>query len=271
MLLAPDFEYIRTFARERTAIVIDAGREHFIESRVGPVAESEGFPSIRQLCAAMRAERGLTKLHLKVIDAITTNETLFFRDVHPFEALRACMIPELLAANPGRKLQIWSAACSTGQEPYSVAMVVKEHFPAAGLSIDATDLVDRVLDQARQGSYSQLEVKRGLPPPLLARYFRPEGNRWNIRADLRQMVRYERMNLIEPWPTVPVYDVILLRNVLIYFDVEAKRCILNNVARRMQPKGYLIMGSAETPIGLCPQFQAHRVGQAVVYRLAGDW
>lgn len=272
-LLRPDFEYIRAFARDKTSIIIGSDRDHFIESRVGPVADSEGFGSIQELCQALRASRDLTNLHLKVIDAITTNETLFFRDIHPFDALRTDIIPELMAAAPNRKLHFWSAACSTGQEPYSIALTIREHFPSLwpGLvSIDATDLVGRVLDQARRGCYSSLEVKRGMPEPLLARYFRHEGNHWKLRDEIRQMVRFSQMNLSDSWPSMPGYDVIFMRNVLIYFEVEAKRRILSHVARQMQPNGYFIMGSAETPIGLCPQFQAHRVGQAVVYRLTGE-
>jgi chemotaxis protein methyltransferase CheR len=269
-LFKRDFDYICKFAKEMAAIVIEPDREYFVEARVEPLARSEGFHSIGDLVEGLRMQSDLSRLHLQVLDALTINETLFFRDVHPFEALRTHVLPELLSRAGSRPLNIWSAASSTGQEAYSIAMLLKEYSPAMGpgkVAIYATDLTERVLDQARQGSYSQFEVNRGLPASLLIRYFRQEGNnRWILRDDIRSMVRFERMNLSAPWPQLPLFDLILVRNVMIYFDVACKREVLEKASRQLQPGGYVILGSAETTLGICSELQPHQIGRATVYR-----
>jgi chemotaxis protein methyltransferase CheR len=268
-LLKRDFEYIRRFAKEMAAIVIEPDREYFVEARVEPLARNEGFHSISDLVEGLRMQSDLSQLHLQVIDALTINETLFFRDVHPFDALRTQLIPELLSRSVGRRLNIWSAASSTGQEAYSIAMLLKEYSPAMGpsnVAIHATDLTERVLNQAREGSYTQFEVNRGLPAALLIRYFRQDGNRWILRDDVRNMVHFERMNLSAAWPKLPLFDLILMRNVMIYFDAECKRQILEKVVQQLQPGGYVILGSAETTLGICQALQPFQAGRAVVYR-----
>jgi chemotaxis protein methyltransferase CheR len=268
-ILKRDFDYICKFAREMAAIVIEPDREYFVEARVEPLARSEGFHSIASLVEGLRMQSDLSRLHLQVLDALTINETLFFRDVHPFEALRTHLLPELLNRAAGRPLNIWSAASSTGQEAYSIAMLLKEYSPAMGpakVVIYATDLTERVLDQARQGAYSQFEVNRGLPAALLIRYFRQEANRWILRDDIRSMVRFERMNLSAPWPQLPLFDLILVRNVMIYFDVACKRQVLEKASRQLQPGGYIILGSAETTLGIYPELQPYQIGRATVYR-----
>ncbi len=268
-LLKNDFEYIRKFAKDTAAIVIEPDREYFVEARVEPLLKSEGFHSIADLVQGMRTQSDLSQLHLNVIDSLTINETLFFRDVHPFEAIRTTLIPEMIARAAGRKLNIWSAASSTGQEAHSVAMLFRETSPAMGpsnVTIHGTDITERVLIQAREGAYSQFEVNRGLPAPLLVRYFRQEGNRWILRDDVRDLARFERMNLSEPWKNLPLFDLILVRNVMIYFDVDTKRGILENMVRQLQPGGGIILGSSETTLGICPSLQPHQLGRATVYR-----
>jgi chemotaxis protein methyltransferase CheR len=263
-----DFDYIRAFAKEMAALVIEPDREYFVEARMEPLAKSEGFPSISGLVQGLRMQRDLGRLHLQVIDALTINETLFFRDVHPFEAIRTQLLPEMLARAGGRKLNIWSAASSTGQEAYSLAILLKEYSAAMGpsnVSIYATDITERVLIQAREASYTEFEVNRGLPAALLIRYFRQEGNRWILRDDIREMVRFARLNLSEPWPSLPQFDLILIRNVMIYFDVACKRRILENMVRQLRPGGHLILGSAETTLGICPALQPKQIGRATVY------
>lgn len=270
-LHAADFEFIRTFIRDTAAIVIEQDRGYLVESRLGPVAGREGYGTIANLVEALRASSDLTRLHMVVIDALTTNETLFFRDLHPFETLKTEILPAMVRRAEGRTLHIWSAACSTGQEPYSVAMLLREHFPflqPTAVRIRATDLAPRVLEQARAGSYSQLEVNRGISAPLLIRYFRQKETRWVIRDDVRAMVDFEQMNLVGRWPVLPVFDLILLRNVLIYFDREVRMRILANLVRHLHPQGYLVMGSAETPLGLCEALTPVSFGRSVFYQRA---
>lgn len=268
-LRKPDFDYIRKFAKDTAAIVIEPDREYFVEARIGPLAESKGFPSIADLVRGMRMQNDLSQLHLHVLDALTVNETFFFRDVHPFDALRTKAIPELAAEAKGRRLQIWSAASSTGQEAYSIAMMLKEMSPTWGtdtVGIHGTDLTERVLSQAREGNYSQFEVNRGLPAALLIRYFRQEGSRWILREDVRDMVKFRRMNLVEPWLNLPLFDLIMLRNVLIYFEVDVKKKILENMVRQLQPGGYLVLGSAETTMGLCSSLVPREMGRATFHQ-----
>lgn len=268
-LLNPDFDYICKFAKDAAAIVIEPDRAYFVEARVAPVAESQGYRSISDLVQSLRMQRDLGRLHQQVIDALTVNETLFFRDVHPFESLRKQIIPDLLARAAGRKLQIWSAASSTGQEAYSLAILFKEMSPAMGpanVEIHATDLTERVLQQARAGSYTQFEVNRGLPAPLLIRYFRQQEDRWILCDEIREMVRFKQMNLAEPWPSLPLFDLIFLRNVLIYFDVECKTRILENMASQLYPGGFLLMGSAESTLGLCSTLIPREAGRATFYQ-----
>jgi chemotaxis protein methyltransferase CheR len=202
---------------------------------------------------------------------MTTNETSFFRDVHPFEALRRTLLPELIdRRRAARRLTIWSAACSTGQEPYSVAMLLREHFPETAqwsVRIFATDLAQEVLERARAGVFTQLEVNRGLPAPLLVRYFRQDGTDWQITPEIRDMVQFEEMNLIEPWPALPDFDVVLLRNVLIYFDGESKQRVLRNLRQVLRPDGVLLMGGAETTLNLDDAYERLPIDRAGCFRL----
>jgi chemotaxis protein methyltransferase CheR len=269
---AADFGYVRDLVRQRAAIVIEVGKEYLVESRLSGVAREEGFGSLELLVAELKSSPS-NGLHRKVVDAMTTNETTFFRDVHPFEALRQHILPELIAARAAqRRLSIWCAGCSTGQEPYTIAMLLRDHFPAlAGWTVRilATDLSQEVLARARAGRFTQLEVNRGLPASYLVRHFRKEGMEWQIADPLRQMVEFRELNLIEAWPGVPAADLVFMRNVLIYFDVSTKRAILGRTRRVLGPDGYLFLGAAETTLNLDDAYQRVVIGKAVCYRRLG--
>lgn len=272
-ILAQDFAYVCDFARSAAAIVIEPGKEYFIESRLGPLVVGSGCKTFSEFIGLMRNGPAAGVLRAKVIDALTTNETFFFRDVLPFEIMRTTILPNLIAQRAAqRKLSIWSAACSTGQEPYSLAMLLRENFPQLAqwdVSILATDLSPTVLAQARAGNYSQFEVNRGLPAPLLEKYFTQQGDRWLVGETLKHGIEFRAMNLIEPWPSLPVFDLILIRNVMIYFDVPTKQMILKRLRSCLHPKGALFLGTAETTLNLDPAYVAVPYGPATVYQHAG--
>jgi len=266
-----DFDYVSRLAHSEAALVIEPGKEYLVETRLGPLAQREGFASLAALIQQMRSEVKVNGLHHKAIDALTTNETLFFRDFHPFEASRRFIIPEILEQRASaRRLTIWSAACSTGQEPYTLAMLLLEHFPqlaAWSVSILATDLSPTVLKLAQEGKYSQFEVNRGLPASYLVKYFTKQDEKWCIKDEVKRMIEFRPMNLIQSWPVMPPLDLVFIRNVMIYFDVETKKTILKKIRDCLLPHGYLFLGTAETTTNLDPQYQPVTHGKAVVYRV----
>jgi chemotaxis protein methyltransferase CheR len=267
-----DFDYISQLAHEQAALVIESGKEYLVETRLGPLAAAAGFAS---LAAYIRHLRGLPVVngaHHRAVAALTTHETFFFRDFHPFEALRRHILPDLLAQRAAsRRLTIWSAACSTGQEPYSLAMLLRENFPELldgwKVSILATDMAPAVLKLAQQGRYTQFEVNRGLPASYLVKYFTQRGDYWHVNDEVKQWVEFRPMNLIQPWPVLPPFDLVFLRNVMIYFDVETKKTLLKKVRNCLLPHGYLILGTAETTSNLDPEYVPATFGKAVVYGL----
>jgi chemotaxis protein methyltransferase CheR len=267
----PTFEFVRQLVREHAAIALEADKGYLVESRLTPLAREQGLSSIRELAELLRG-RPFSRLHAKVVEAMTTNETSFFRDVHPFNALQNDVLPALIAARQSaRKLTIWSAACSTGQEPYSIAILLAEHFPELAnwnVQIFASDLGQQVLKRAASGEYSALECRRGLPPALLHKYFDPQGGHWRVKPALRRRVQFMQINLIERWPALPSLDVVFLRNVLIYFTQQAKRNILENVKRRLAKDGTLFFGGAETPLGIDDSWQRVCHDKTSTYRLA---
>jgi chemotaxis protein methyltransferase CheR len=267
----PDFEFVRQLAHSQAALVLEPGKEYLVETRLTPLAQKNGCASLAEFITRMRSESKMDGIVTRVIEALTTNETLFFRDYHPFDALRRFILPPLLEQRASeRRLRIWSAACSTGQEPYSLAMLLRENFPQlAGwdVSILATDLCSAVLQCAQQGAYSQFEVNRGLPASYLVKYFKQHGDRWCIQDDLKQMIQFRSMNLVQPWPAMPPFDLVFIRNVLIYFDVETKKAILKKIRNSLLPHGCLFLGTAETTTNLDPDFQPVNCGKAVVYRV----
>jgi len=258
--------------RNDSAIALEVGKEYLVESRLATLARQEGLPSIEQLIADARKKPD-GGLRYKIVEAMTTNETSFFRDVAPFDALREHVLPDLIARRASqRALRIWCGAASTGQEPVSLAMLIREHFPVLAswrVEIVATDISREVLDRARAGRYSQLEVNRGLPAPLLVKYFEKDSIHWRVKASIRDMIVYRELNLIGPWAGVDNSDVVLVRNVLIYFDLETKKRILANVRRMMRPDSYFLMGSAESTMNIDDKFKRIQVGRTSCYQITG--
>lgn len=250
-LTAEDFDFLRAFVYANSAIVLDPGKEYLVTSRLGPVAQKEGLGGVDELVRQLRRAPP-ERLRKRVIDAMTTNETSFFRDMHPFETLRTEILPRVIAKRSptnDKPITIWSAAASSGQEAYTIAMVMREHYPDRPVRILASDLSTEILDRAKAGVYSQVEVNRGLPAPKLFKWFEPDRHGYRVRDELRTMVEFFQLNLVGPWPFLPQMDVIFLRNVLIYFDQDTKRAILAKM-RRQLGDGYLVLGGAETTLNL---------------------
>jgi chemotaxis protein methyltransferase CheR len=270
MALDPaDFDYIRALVRQRSAVVLEPEKVYLAETRLAPLALREGHASIHRLVARLR-NGPENNLHRKVVEAMTTNESYFFRDVRPFEALRQLVLPDILKRHSDRGLKVWCGACSSGQEPYSVAMLLQEHFPqlVPGKSrIIASDLSTTMLDKARQGKYSQLEVNRGLPARLLVKYFVQQDTHWEILPSVRRLVEFREHNLIGPWSELPPVDVIFLRNVLIYFDTPTKKAILAKIGQLLTRGGYLFLGGAETTLNLDSAFERVDFDRGCCYRL----
>ncbi|MGE3727229.1 MAG: protein-glutamate O-methyltransferase CheR [Candidatus Sericytochromatia bacterium] len=248
-----EFDFICQLLKTECAIALDAGKEYLVELRIGILAENEGFPSARILIQHL-AQTKEPLLVKKVVDAMTTNETLFFRDFKPFEMLQKEILPLLFQrSSDSKELNIWSAACSMGQEPYSIAMILDQFFTQhrSGWKIflQATDISFTCLNYAKNAVYNQFEVNRGLPVSLLVRYFEQENDRWKLKPVIKDQVQFQELNLIEPWPTyMPKMDIIFLRNVLIYFDLATKKKILQKVRQQLKPDGYLFLGNAETTL-----------------------
>lgn len=259
--------WVRDSVRREASIVLD-GKDYLIESRLGALARKLTLESAEDVARA--AQRGDRTVLAAIVDALTTNETSWFRDGGPFEALRKTILPELIKVRGAeRSLRIWSAACSSGQEAYSVAMICREIVPP-GWQIDilGTDLSRDILGRAKAGRYSQLEVNRGLPAPLLVKWMRRVGTEWEIAPELRSMVRWEWMNLANPFPQLGRFDVVLLRNVLIYFDPPTKSGVLDRTRNVLRPDGYLLLGGAETTIGLGDVWRREVSGATPTWRLA---
>jgi chemotaxis protein methyltransferase CheR len=272
-LSTAEFNYVRRLVLEQSAIVLEEDKGYLVESRLLPLARREGFPSLSRFVEKLQSEH-FNGLHRQVVEAMTTNETSFFRDFHPFEAMRKSVLPDLIAKRaPTHELAIWCAACSAGQEPYSLAMLLREHFPSLAawkVRITATDLSTEILARAREGRYSQLEVNRGLPAPLLVKYFQKQGCDWYLRDDLRRMVEYQVLNLAGPWPPLFPADIVMLRNVLIYFGTDTKKEILGKVRKVLKPDGYLFLGGAETTFNLDDAFERVQFERATYYRVRED-
>jgi chemotaxis protein methyltransferase CheR len=265
-----EFDYLRSLVLNHSAISIDSGREYLAESRLAHLAVSEGHSSVGAMLLQMRT-KPFGAVHRKVLDAMTNNETWFFRDLHPFEVMKRNLLPALIAKRSStRRLNIWSAASSSGQEAYSLAMMIEEDFPELRtwtVKILGTDISSAILNRARSGRYSQMEVNRGLPATMLTRYFQREGLEWVVRDNIRGRVEFEPLNLSKPWQTLPAMDIILLRNVLIYFEVPVKKQILARARGVMQPDGYLFLGCAESTINLDDQLERVPFEKTSCYRL----
>ncbi|TFH70705.1 MULTISPECIES: CheR family methyltransferase [unclassified Cellulomonas] len=262
------FTFVADLVRRRSAILLEPGKEYLVESRLLPLAREAGASGVDQFVAQLRANPSPARTAV-VVEALTTNETSWFRDVAPFDALRRHIVPELRAGGLGR-LRVWSAACSTGQEAYSIAMTLQEVLvPTVAVEITATDLNEQVLERARSGTYTQLEVNRGLPAPTLVRHFQRHGSGWQVSDELRRWITFRQHNLLDVPPPGGPFDVVFLRNVLIYFDLPTKRAVLERVRAALRPGGYLVLGAAETTIGVHDDYERVVLDRATVYRTAG--
>ena len=264
-----DFEFLSGVIKDRSGLVLTPDKLYLLESRLTPVARTHGIAGLTELVAAIRANANAPMVN-DVVEAMTTNESFFFRDSHMFDRFRDEVLPELIANRQGTKrLRIWCAAASSGQEPYSIAMIFKEAGAAlAGWQIDilGTDISLEILNRARSGVYSQFEVQRGVPTAMLLKYFEREGEGWRITEDIRSMVQYKPFNLLEDLNALGKFDVVFCRNVLIYFDQPTKQKILQSISGMLPSDGALLLGGAETVLGLCDDFKPNP-SQRGIYRL----
>jgi chemotaxis protein methyltransferase CheR len=266
-----ELDYVRELVHKKAAIVLEPSKQYLVESRLAPLAREAGCDTIDAFVHRVRTSP-FGALHTRVIEAMTTNETSFFRDVHPFDVLRDKVLPEIVKERQkSRSIFVWCAASSTGQEPYSIAMTVRQHFPELAswnVKILATDLSTDVLERAKRATYSQLEVSRGLPEPYLRRFFdeTQKGVEWRARREIVDMVEYKQLNIIDPWPQMPAPDVVFIRNILIYFSVEVKKRILDGMRCTMAQDGALFLGAAETTLGISQDFERVALGRGVYYR-----
>lgn len=275
MELTPtDFDFLRKLVYEDSAIVLDPGKEYLVESRLTPLLRTEKLEDYQELVAEL-AKPGSARLRELVIDAMTTNETSFFRDIHPWDSLRDEILPGLFEARANvKRLSIWCAASSSGQEPYSLAMLIHEHFPDIAstwnIRILGTDLSPKMVEKATSGRFSQLEVNRGLPARMLMKYFSRTGADWHVNDDVRRMVDFRRGNLIDAnsWTQIPLVDGVFVRNVLIYFDKQTRSQILDRVHDRLRRDGFLMLGSSETAVGIDGRYERQQIGKTVLFRPA---
>jgi chemotaxis protein methyltransferase CheR len=265
-----DYEFLRKLLKERSGLDLSADKQYLVESRLIPLARRAGLTGIAELVAKIKA--GSAALTSEVVEAMTTNETFFFRDKIPFDHLRESILPALVQARAGRRsLRIWCAASSTGQEPYSIAMCVKEFAGLAGWRVEivATDLSQEVLEKSKAGIYSQFEVQRGLPIQMLVKYFTQTGELWQLKPDLRAMVQHRQLNLLQDFSQLGTFDVIFCRNVLIYFDQDTKVAVFDRLARMLEADGVLLLGAAESVVGISDAFKPYPERRGL-YRVNAD-
>jgi chemotaxis protein methyltransferase CheR len=249
----PQFAFLRELLRRRTGVVIDDSKHYLVVARLTPIVRQRSIPSLDTLIDRLKSGVDPT-LERDVLNAMMTHETSFFRDKSPFETLRQLLAELIERRAVHRQLVIWSAACSTGQEPFSIAMLLNEHFPDVlatwRIRIIATDISEAVLARAREGLFSDLETHRGLSPQFLQKYFRPLQGKWSISQDCRRLVEFRQLNLNGTWPMMPTCDVVFLRNVMLYFDVPTRAALVAKMKRAIRPDGALFLGGAETMIGI---------------------
>ncbi len=253
-----DYEYLRKLLKERSGLDLSADKQYLVEGRLVPLARKANLPGIPELVQKMKG--GAEALTAEVVEAMTTNETFFFRDKVPFDHLKDGIFPALIQARGARRsLRIWCAACSTGQEPYSIAMVVKEMAALSGWRVEivATDLSQEVLEKSKAGIYSQFEVQRGLPIQMLVKYFKQNGDTWQLNPDIRAMVQHRQFNLLQDLSPLGKFDVIFCRNVLIYFDQPTKASIFERMSKLLEPDGALALGAAESVVGITDAFKPY--------------
>jgi chemotaxis protein methyltransferase CheR len=254
-----DYEFLRKLLKERSGLDLSADKQYLVESRLVPLARKAGLAGISEL--VQKIKNGTDPLTADVVEAMTTNETFFFRDKIPFDHLREAVLPELMQARASRRsLRIWCAASSSGQEPYSIAMCLKGLGAAlAGWRIEilATDLSQAVLEKSKAGIFSQFEVQRGLPIQMLVKHFTQVGELWQLNADIRAMVQHRQLNLLQDFSHLGNFDVIFCRNVMIYFDQDTKTGIFDRLAKALEADGVLALGAAESVVGISDAFKPY--------------
>lgn len=267
-----EYQYLCDFLMRSSGLALGPDKEYLIRSRLEPLAQSWGLAGIPDLVSALK--KGVARLGAAVTDAMTTNETSFFRDKQPFEDFKTVLQEKIIRDRRAvQRLRIWCAASSSGQEPYSIAMLLKDSFPELTgwkVEIIATDIATKMLDRAASGIYSQFEVQRGLPIQMLVKHFQqiPEG--WQIKPDIRGRITWKKLNLLDDFSALGAFDVVFCRNVLIYFENDAKRQILNRIRRQLRDDGFLLLGSAETVLGICDAFQRATGPKSSMYQPASS-
>jgi chemotaxis protein methyltransferase CheR len=274
-LLASEIVWLRRLLKRRSGVVLDPDKSYLAEMRLATLAQAEGFESMAALLDSLRTEEEWGLLHRKVIDAMMITETSFFRDVHTFHALRTSILPELIERRTEeRTLHVWCAACASGQEPYSIAMLIREQAAAlAGIQFDilATDISTEMIARAIDGTYSQFEVQRGLPIRMLIKYFKQIGDRWRLDDSIRKMVEFRQFNLLDGYRSLGAFDIVFCRNVLIYFDQPTKTAVLDRIGGVLANQGVLFLGGAESVLGISAAFKPYPGlrGAYALARLAG--
>lgn len=251
-MTSEDFDFLCTMLKTRSGLIIGPDKAYLVESRLSQIARREGHASVEALLFALRTRRE-ERIMALVTDAMTTNETFFFRDKTPFDQMKQEVLPKLYRARSSGEIKVLSAACSTGQEPYSLAMMIDEEratYPRLNVSIQGIDISDRCLEKAQSGLYSQFEVQRGLPIQLLVKNFSKVDDMWRLNDRIKMTVRFRKFNLLDETRTLGNFDVIFIRNVLIYFDQPTKKRILENLSQQLADDGYLFLGAAETVLGI---------------------
>lgn len=268
-----DVAYIRNLVRVRSAMVLEPEKTYLLQSRLEPFAKQEGFGSMADLVSQLR-QTSYGPLHKRVVEAMTINETSFFRDLVPFQALKDRLLPEVIQANWDiKRLHIWCGASSSGQEPYSILLTILRHFPELTswhIRLIATDLSQEMIKRGQEGRYGPFEVNRGLSPPMLNTYFSRQGMEWQIRDDVRNMIEFREMNLAGSWLVLPTMDLVFMRNVMMYFDMETRKDILRRIRGILAPHGYLILGATETTLAVDDHFERVPVNGTSVYRVRKD-
>jgi chemotaxis protein methyltransferase CheR len=270
--MSQSFDALCEFLRRNSGLIMEQSKRYLVESRVMPIVRRERLSGLDELMAILQKGQN-PKLAKDVIEAMTINETYFFRDKAPFDQFRNVMLPKLIATRQNEKrIRIWSAAASTGQEAYSLAMIADEFapkMPGWKVEIIGTDLSDGVLDKARKGVYSQFEVQRGLPTPMLLRHFNQIGDAWQISEQMRSKVTFRQLNLLQDFSSLGRFDIIYCRNVLIYFDAPRKTDILTRLSRQLTPDGFLLLGASESLIGLKTDLVSLPDNRALYMRASG--
>lgn len=269
-ITSTEFEYLRQLVYQQSSVALDADKRYLADLRLPAIAAAAGFDSVASLVAELKAHP-LNHLHTQVVEALVTYETSFFRDTHPFEALATTLLPSLIQRRSAEQsLAIWCAACSTGQEPYSIAMLIDQQFPQLTnwrVHLIASDFSNQALAYARRGLYNQIEIRRGLSDELRRTYFHQHNGAWQIKDELRQKVEFRQINLIHALPLLPQIDIVFLRNVLIYFDIDTRKTVLAKVRQHLKSDGYLFLGGSETAMNLGDFFVPISIQQSICYQL----